>query len=147
MCSSGFPVSFAPFAPRAFRDAEPLSFTTSPCGIPDNVSVHSPICPLAFPCIPHAFRQAIYPLFVIRLLLKQQTRDNTRIEFHIRKTEKQKLNALSFPVFLSLKIQLINVLCVLIICQLFFYKGASLSARYCKSKSEKYPLPFRAFAL
>lgn len=141
LCSSRVPRCGAPEFHHEFPAGSPITFLY----IPHMSACISLICFRYL--IPPSIILVWYPLFVIRLLVKQQTRENTRIEFYIRKTERQKLNALPFLVFLSCKIHLINVLCVLIICQLIFYKDAPLSARYCKSKIEKNPLPFWAFAL
>ena len=96
LSSSCFPRCGAPEFHHEFPVVSPITFLY----IPHMSACISLICFRYPACIPPSIFLVLYPLFVTRLLVKQQTRDNTRIAFYIRKTERQKLNALSFLVFL-----------------------------------------------
>lgn len=91
MCCFAFPVSFAPCAARTLLDTEPLRFTMSYRWDLRYLSCTFTVFPLAFSLVSFIimsherftrllgyFDIVLCPLFMVQLLVEQQTRDNQK---------------------------------------------------------------------
>lgn len=142
MCCFAFPVSFAPCAARTLLDTEPLRFTMSYRWDLRYLACTFTVFPLAFSLVSFIimsherftrllgyFDIVLCPLFMVQLLVEQQTRDNQkkRILHQEKKNRETKVESVMFLVFPSYNIQLINVSCLFIIWRFVFCKRPALN--------------------